>query len=227
MTAAVKARIDHEFREPELLAQAFTHRSAGGPHNERLEFLGDAVIGLVVGEVLYNRFPKADEGQLTRARATLVNRDSLAEIARGLDLGSALRLGEGEMKSGGWRRDSILANALEAVVGAVYVDAGLDAARDLLLTLYAARLAGIDPSVTQKDAKTALQEYLQGRQLPLPRYLTVEITGPPHDQRFAVACDLEAPALRLVAEGRSRRQAEQEAARLVLEALTGQPGAGE
>lgn len=215
----MKTRIDHAFREPELLARAFTHRSAGSPHNERLEFLGDAVIGLVVGEVLYQRFPHADEGQLTRARATLVNRESLADIARQLDLGASLRLGEGEMKSGGWRRDSILANALEAVVGAVYVDAGLDAARKLLLTLYAARLAEIDPSDTRKDAKTALQEYLQGRQLPLPRYLTVEISGPPHDQRFSVACDLEVPALRHVAAGRSRRQAEQEAARLVLETL--------
>ncbi|MGD9602129.1 MAG: ribonuclease III [Gammaproteobacteria bacterium] len=213
--------IEHRFRDGELLTRALTHRSAHHRHNERLEFLGDAVLGLFVAEVLYARFPHADEGQLTRARATLVNRETLAGIARERNLGEAIALGEGELKSGGWRRDSILANALEALVGAIYLDAGLDAVRVELARWYGERLQVIDPEATEKDAKTRLQEYLQGRQQPLPQYATVDVQGPPHAQTFTVACELLEPALRIEASGRSRRQAEQEAARQVLVALQG------
>ncbi len=213
------AGISHRFKDPHLLTLALTHRSASARHNERLEFLGDAVIGLVVADVLYERFPQADEGQLTRARATLVNRDTLAEIARELDFGAALALGEGELKSGGWRRESILANALEAIVGAIYLDAGMEAARLQLMVWFYTRLLHVDPTATQKDSKTQLQEFLQERQNPLPLYRTVDIQGPAHEQCFTIACEIAVPALQVEASGRSRRQAEQEAARLALAAI--------
>jgi len=201
--AALRTGITHEFGDPALLTLALTHRSAAGAHNERLEFLGDAIIGFVIAEFLYQKFPRADEGQLTRTRATLVNRDSLADIARELELGNAIRLGEGEMKSGGWRRDSILANALEAVVGAIYLDAGLEPTRQILLQWYRERL----------------QEHLQRHRNPLPVYETVDVQGPAHDQHFVVRCQLVTPDLSVEARGNSRRQAEQEAARLALVAL--------
>lgn len=215
----MRTGITHEFGDPALLTLALTHRSAAGTHNERLEFLGDAIIGFVIAEFLYQKFPRADEGQLTRTRATLVNRDSLADIARELDLGNAIRLGEGEMKSGGWRRDSILANALEAVVGAIYLDAGLEPTRQILLQWYRERLLRVDPTATQKDAKTRLQEHLQRYRNPLPVYETVDVQGPAHDQHFVVRCQLASPDLSVEARGNSRRQAEQEAARLALAAL--------
>jgi len=211
--------ISHRFRDAELLTLALTHRSARHQHNERLEFLGDAVIGLFIAEYLYAHFPRADEGQLTRARAALVNRETLASIARERHLGAAIALGEGELKSGGWRRDSILANALEAVVGAIFLDAGLEAARTELTDWYGDRLLLVDPTATQKDAKTLLQEYLQQRQFPLPHYVTVEVLGPAHEQHFTIACELSQPPLRIEAQGRTRRHAEQEAARLTLTAL--------
>ena len=209
----------YDFKDSALLTRALTHRSFGAPHNERLEFLGDALLGLVIAEVLYIRFPSADEGQLTRARATLVNRDSLAEIAAEKSLGTHLRLGEGELKSGGWRRTSILANTLEALVGAIYLDGGFDACRDAILQWFASRLAVIDPTATAKDSKTRLQEYLQGRQLSLPIYRTAEVSGPPHAQEFAVECVVDGVTTPICAMGRSRRDAEQEAARLMLVAL--------
>lgn len=220
----MRTGITHEFRNPALLHLALTHRSAASAHNERLEFLGDAIIGFVIADFLYQHFPQADEGQLTRARAALVKRETLADIARELELGPAITLGEGEMKSGGWRRDSILANALEAVTGAIYLDAGADAARRNLLQWYHERLLRVDPGATQKDAKTRLQEFLQRFHHPLPRYDMVMIEGPPHDQRFVVRCEIEVPALKIEAEGGTRRQAEQEAARLALAALAGQAG---
>jgi ribonuclease-3 len=211
--------IGHRFKDPQLLVLALTHRSASNRHNERLEFLGDAVIGLFIADFLYAQFPRADEGQLTRARATLVNRATLASIARELDFGAALALGEGELKSGGWRRDSILANALEAVIGAIYLDAGMEAARAELLLWFRARLSLVDPAATHKDSKTKLQEYLQQRQSPLPLYHTVDVQGPPHEQFFTIACEITKPAVRVQASGRSRRLAEQEAARLALSTL--------
>ena len=222
-TALKLVGIGHRFKDQNLLTLALTHRSASSRHNERLEFLGDAVIGLAITDVLYDRFPGADEGQLTRARATLVNRDTLASIARELDFGAALWLGEGELKSGGWRRDSILANALEAVAGAIYLDAGMDAVCAELMVWFKARLSSVDPVATQKDSKTLLQEYLQERRSPLPLYHTVEVQGPAHEQFFTIACEITTPALRVEANGRSRRHAEQEAARLALSILHAQP----
>jgi ribonuclease III len=215
MTAALSYR----FHDPELLKLALTHRSVSAHHNERLEFLGDALIGALIAEALYRQFPTADEGQLTRARATLVNKDSLAAIARELDLGPRLHLGEGELKSGGWRRDSILANALEAVVGAIFLDGGLTACKEELAQWFATRLATLNPAVMAKDPKTLLQEYLQSRQAPLPTYHTVALSGPPHEQRFTIACEVAGLTQAVQAAGRSRRQAEQEAARLALGAL--------
>ena len=210
----------HAFQNPRLLEAALTHRSAAPAHNERLEFLGDALLGLIVADERCARHPKAAEGPLTRTRAALVNRDTLAEIAREIGLGEEIRLGEGERKSGGWRRASILANALEAVIAAIYLDAGLEAARAEVLTWYAGRLLTHLPENAQKDAKTELQEYLQARRKPLPVYNTVEISGPPHQRVFRVACALpdRDPA---VAEGDSRRRAEQSAARLMLESFAG------
>ncbi|MBX9608619.1 MAG: ribonuclease III [Gammaproteobacteria bacterium] len=218
--ARVHRALGYEFRDATLLWHALTHRSFGTPHNERLEFLGDALLGMVVAEYLFNRFPEADEGRLTRTRATLVNRESLAELARDLELGEHLRLGEGELKSGGWRRDSILANALEALLGAIYLDGGMDACRDTVLRVLEPRLAAIDPTTSTKDAKTALQEYLQGRRLSLPEYTTMDISGPSHAQLFTVSCTVGVLPEPVIASGPSRRKAEQAAARAALTALT-------
>lgn len=210
----------HSFRNPELLDAALTHRSAATAHNERLEFLGDALLGFIIADELCSRHPQAAEGPLTRTRASLVNRETLAEIAREIGLGGQIHLGEGERKSGGWRRSSILANALEAVIAAIYLDSGLEAARAEILGWFQERLLTHLPANAQKDAKTELQEYLQARRKPLPTYTTVDIAGPPHQRTFRVACALpeETPA---VAEGDSRRRAEQSAARLMLETITG------
>ncbi|MGH8597985.1 MAG: ribonuclease III [Gammaproteobacteria bacterium] len=206
----------HPFQDPDLLSLALTHRSANARHNERLEFLGDALIGALIAESLYQRFPAADEGQLTRARATLVNKNSLAAIARELDLGSRLHLGEGELKSGGWRRDSILANALEALVGAIFLDAGIAACKIEVLHWFESRLTALNPAVMEKDPKTLLQEYQQSRQAPLPSYHMIAMDGPPHSQSFTIACEVAGLIQPVQAVGRSRRQAEQEAARRAL-----------
>lgn len=211
--------LDYQFRDESLLAKALTHRSANANHNERLEFLGDAILGFVVGEFLYRKFPLADEGQLTRTRASLVNKNCLANIAREIDLGPRLQLGDGERKSGGWRRDSILSNALEALIGAIYLDGGIDACRHQLELWFADRFANTDPSQSSKDAKTCLQEYLQSRGLALPVYNTVEVTGPAHHRIFVIACAVseldEAP----IGRGESRRKGEQQAAELALKAM--------
>jgi ribonuclease-3 len=210
----------HRFADAALLRQAFTHRSAGSPHNERLEFLGDALLNLVVAEQLYARWPKADEGAMTRARAGLVRESTLAAIARGLDLGPRLILGPGEMKSGGHRRDSILADAVEALIAAIYLDAGFDACRNAVLGLYEPLLAALPPlHQVGKDAKTRLQEWLQARQLPLPAYTLLAESGDEHDKTFHVSCTLAEPALAAEGEGGSRRAAEQRAAEAVLEKL--------
>jgi ribonuclease-3 len=215
----LQSALRYEFTDASLLTVALTHRSAGKPNNERLEFLGDAIIGFLVAEFLHQHFPDADEGQLTRTRASLVNRETLAGMARELNLGSVIALGEGEQKSGGWRRDSILANALEAVLAAIYLDGGMEPARLSLRDWYGDRLLNVDPGATQKDSKTRLQEFLQQRRLPLPTYSTREVEGPPHAQSFTVVCTLETPPLSLEGRGNSRRHAEQEAARLALTAL--------
>jgi len=212
-------RIGHPFRNPDLLQQALRHRSAGAPHNERLEFLGDAMLNLVIAEALYARWPKADEGALTRARAALVRESALAEVARRLELGPRLVLGPGEMKSGGERRDSILADALEAVIAAIYLDAGFQACRAVLLPWFEAGLDGLPAGKVEKDPKTRLQEWLQGRQLPRPEYVPLEARGDDHARIFRVSCRTADPALDAQAEGSSLRAAEQAAAERVLALL--------
>lgn len=212
-------RLAHRFRQPELLQQALRHRSAGSPHNERLEFLGDALVNLVVAEALYARWPKADEGTLTRARASLVRESALAEVARRLGLGDRLELGPGELKSGGHRRDSILADALEAVVGAIHLDAGFEACRAEILPWFEPGLAELPAGKVEKDPKTRLQEWLQGRQLPRPAYRLVETLGDDHARVFRVACETSEPPLAEEAEGSSLRAAEQLAAERVLSRL--------
>lgn len=209
-------RIGHAFGDPELLRRALTHRSFGSRNNERLEFLGDALVNLIVAEALFERFPRADEGELTRARAALVREGSLADIARTLALGDRLELGPGELKSGGFRRDSILADALEAVVAAIYLDAGFEACRRTVLGWFEAQLVSLPSGGTAKDAKTRLQEWLQARQLPLPEYRLVAAEGDDHEKTFHVACALESPATEQTGLGSSRRQAEQAAALAVL-----------
>lgn len=211
--------LGHRFTRDELLIQALTHRSAGASNNERLEFLGDALIGFVIAEALWERFPKADEGTLSRMRASLVKRESLARLARDLKLGDSLRLGAGELRTGGHARDSILADALEAVLGAVYLDAGFERARAVVLALFAARLEQTDAERAGKDPKTRLQEWLQSYKRPLPEYLVLSIDGDQHDQTFIVSCQLQDADVTTRGTGTSRRRAEQAAAESMLERI--------
>jgi len=217
--AWVRGQLGYEPREPALFRAALTHRSATGPNNERLEFLGDAVLNLVVAHHLYVAFPDATEGDLSRLRARVVSGEPLAEVAASLELGEALQLGSGELKTGGFRRQSILADALEAVLGALYLDGGLAAADGVIGRLFQPRIAALPAPDELKDAKTRLQEYLQSRGLTLPRYKVERVEGEAHAQTFYVAC--EVPALRLAGEGRgsSRRRAEQEAAERILSSI--------
>ncbi|HEX7965987.1 MAG TPA: ribonuclease III [Gammaproteobacteria bacterium] len=217
--ASLLRALGRTFSDPDLLALALTHRSAGGHNNERLEFLGDALINVCVAEALYRRHPGLEEGDLSRLRASLVNQETLAEVARELDLGSHLTLGPGELKSGGFRRASILADALEGLVGAVFLDAGFDAAREVTLRLLESRLATPPSAESLKDAKTRLQEVLQARELPLPAYAVESVRGEPHKQTFRVSCSITALQVRTEGEAGSRRAAEQEAARRALERL--------
>jgi ribonuclease-3 len=204
--------IDHVFNEPSLLRQALTHRSYGIPHNERLEFVGDAVLNCVVALSLYERFPTLPEGDLSRVRANLVNKETLAQVARRLGLGAAIRLGEGESRSGGADRPSILADAMEAVFGAVFLDAGFTAARSTIDAVYADVLRDADPSTLGKDPKTRLQEWLQSRRMPVPEYAIVATTGEAHAQQFAVECRIADLSIVSRGTGGSRRAAEQDAA---------------
>lgn len=213
----------HTFRDPDLLSQALTHRSAGAPHNERLEFLGDAVLGALVAESLFARWPSADEGTLTRARAELVRESSLAAVARELDLGARLVLGPGELKSGGHRRDSILSDALEAVIAAIYLDAGLETCRDVVLPLFEKTMIALASGRVAKDAKTRLQEWLQGRQKALPVYELLSESGEEHAKTFLVRCALHDAGVAAEGQGSSRRAAEQQAAEAVMVLLEG-PG---
>lgn len=208
------ASLGYTFQQPALLVEALTHRSASASNNERLEFLGDALLNMVIAEYLFRQYPKASEGELSRLRASLVKGETLAELARNLRLGDWLYLGPGELKSGGFRRESILSDAMEAIFGAVYLDGGLSACRDLIVSLYRDNLARLLSANELKDPKTLLQEYLQARQQALPIYNVLEIRGEPHTQSFKVEC-VVADA-RAVAEGSSRRKAEQEAARRLL-----------
>lgn len=207
-------KLGYRFADGTLLDLALTHRSAGRPNNERLEFLGDALVNLVVAEMLFDARPKANEGELSRVRSQLVSEPALAERARGLGLGDALKLGPGELKSGGFRRDSILSDAFEAVVAAIYRDRGFGACRDWLHGVFAQPIAEAGPP--HKDPKTRLQEWLQGRGLPLPRYELLAESGAEHDRRFDVACILSEPALRFEGTGGSHRAAEQAAAEAAL-----------
>ena len=214
-------RLGYGFDDGGLLDQALTHRSVGAHNNERLEFLGDAVLGFVIAEFLYRAEPDAHEGRLTRLRAHLVRRETLAAIARELQLGEVLRLGPGELKSGGRGRDSILADAFEAVIGAIYLDSGMSACRGVLETLYRDRLLRAAREVGLKDPKTRLQEALQGRGSALPQYTVVELGGSAHEQSFTVECQVDGIPRPVTGFGSSRRKAEQDAASRALEALDG------
>jgi ribonuclease-3 len=215
----VTDKLGYECRDPALLESALTHRSAGGSHNERLEFLGDAVLNCVVAKLVFHRFPDANEGDLSRFRASLVSGEALAVIAAEIDLGSQLRLGSGELKSGGFRRKSILADALEALFGAVYLDGGFDAAAGVVERLLVPRLGRLPSADELKDPKTRLQEALQARGLPLPSYAVESISGEAHNQLFEVRCTVSSLGLKVSASGASRRRAEQAAAQLVLNAI--------
>lgn len=212
-------QLGHAFADPQLLDDALTHRSAQTRHNERLEFLGDAVLGFLVAEALWRRFPQATEGELSRLRARLVNRESLAGVAQALDLGQYLRLGAGELRSGGHARESILADAVEAVLAALYLDGGLEVARGVVDQLLGKRIAALSPADQGKDAKTRLQEWLQGRRLALPVYEVLETSGEDHAQTFVVRCAVEALGRSSTAVGPNRRKAEQLAAERLLETL--------
>ena len=211
--------LGYTFARSDLLTQALTHRSHGAVNNERLEFLGDSVLNCSVAHALYDTFPDLPEGSLSRLRANLVRQETLAEIAAALKLGDSLRLGEGELKSGGFRRPSILADALESLFGAIFLEAGFDEAQRVVRGLFDPLVAKIDPRASGKDPKTQLQEILQSRRMPLPDYQLVDTQGEAHDQSFIVECVLSRPALSTRGVGKSRRAAEQEAARLACEQL--------
>jgi ribonuclease-3 len=221
--AELERRLDHKFSNPDLARQALTHRSFGTPHNERLEFLGDSLLNCAVATLLYERFTHLPEGDLSRLRATLVNQASLSQVAAGLGLGERLRLGEGELKSGGFRRPSILADAVEALLGAVYLDAGFEAARRSVMHLLGDRLESAGSKPVDKDPKTALQELLQGRGLALPRYAVQKTEGEAHDQTFIVECRVDDLGAVATGKGTSRRAAEQAAAEGVLAQLEKAP----
>lgn len=204
----------------QLLQEALTHRSAGSPNNERLEFLGDAALGFIIAQELIHLFPNANEGELSRMRASLVNQSALADLARQLNLGDWLILGQGEMKSGGFRRDSILSDALEAIIGAIVEDHGIEACRTWVLNLYRPKLAELEHGCWQKDPKTRLQEFLQSRGLPLPEYELITQQGAPHDQTFQVKCCIDLLPEPCIGTGSSRKRAEQQAAEKTLAMLS-------
>ncbi|WP_047541576.1 ribonuclease III [Methylotenera versatilis] len=216
---SLASRLGYQFKNAALLAQALTHRSFSANNNERLEFLGDGALNFIIANQLYNRFNKLPEGDLSRLRAQLVKESTLCEIAISLNVGESLKLGEGEMKSAGWKRPSILADALEAIVGAVYIDGGHLAAEALVLQLFSEKISQIDPKIIDKDAKSQLQEYLQAKKIALPDYNVVLIEGEAHAQTFKIACNIQALNINTVGEGTSRRNAEQQAAQLALDKI--------
>jgi ribonuclease-3 len=223
--AGLSSAIGHTFAQPEYLAQALTHRSFGAQHNERLEFLGDSVLNCRVASLLYDRFQHLPEGDLSRIRANLVNQTTLAKLANELGLGGHLRLGDGEVRSGGAFRASILADAFEAVLGAIYLDAGFDAAGNVIDRLFQPLLEDSAGTIQGKDAKTQLQEWLQGKRHPLPEYRVMRIEGAHHQQTFVVACHVAAKNLESEGMGNSRRIAEQHAAAAMLMLLDGKAAA--
>jgi len=219
-SSALCRKLGYEFKQPQLLQRALTHRSYAAEHNERLEFLGDAILGCVIAKHLYSNYPQLSEGELSRLRSNLVREETLATLARQLDLGSQLKLGEGELKSGGFRRPSILADALEALFGAILLDSGFAAAEQAVLNLYVPYLEKMDVQKLGKDAKTLLQEYLQGKHMPLPAYSVIDMQGEAHAQSFEVECVI--PSLKISARGSgtTRRNAEQQAAQAAYQQLT-------
>jgi ribonuclease-3 len=212
-------RIGYTFHRPELLRQALTHRSHSLPHNERLEFLGDSVLNCAIAGLIFRHFPDLTEGNLSLVRANLVNQQALANLAHALGLGTLIRLGEGELKSWGNRRPSTLADSLEAVLGAIYLDGGFAAAEKVVVSVFAPLLQELDERTLGKDPKTLLQEYLQSHRLALPQYSVIATAGEAHQQHFTVECVIVKPAIRTVGEGASRRRAEQEAAKRAYEQL--------
>lgn len=211
--------LGHQFQDPSLLTTALSHRSIGSNNNERLEFLGDAILSYVISTKLYHLFPLSNEGKLSRYRANLVKGETLAKLGRELELGDYLILGSGELKSGGYRRDSILADAMEAIIGAVYLDAGIDAASALITKLYGDRIEQVTPDAKLKDPKTRLQEYLQSKRLPLPEYEVISTEGEAHNQTFIVSCSVDGLDSATEGVGSSRRKAEQSAAEEALKRL--------
>jgi len=222
--AALLKQLEYSFVNAELLDEALTHRSAAAKNNERLEFLGDGILNFVIAHELFKRYPDVQEGDLSRLRATLVNKESLAEIAKHLNLSEVIKLGSGELKSGGFRRPSILADAVESIFGAVYSDSGFEPCRDLIVRLYEKRLASPIDLQSLKDAKTQLQELLQSRHYALPEYQVVKITGQAHAQVFHVRCSIEKMNIQVDGEGRSRRKAEQVAAEKAIIKVTAHYG---
>ena len=216
---AFEQKLGHNFKNSSLLLHALTHRSFGTPNNERLEFLGDGILNFCIANLIFERFPEMPEGELSRFRANLVNQAVLAEIAASLDVGGLLRLGDGELKTGGGSRPSILGDSLEAVLGAVFLDAGFNAAASVVYGLFASRLTDAGKSRPSKDAKTELQEWLQAKHLPLPSYTVKRIEGEAHRQQFHVECAVKAFEIQIEGTGASRRLAEQAAAGKVLSAL--------
>lgn len=212
--------LGYSFNNTLLLKSALTHRSAGHDNNERLEFLGDAILGFVIAEALYRQFPDASEGTLTRLRASLVKRDTLAQLGRSAGISEYIQLGSGELKSGGWRRDSILANAMEAIIGAIYLDGGMENCRKSILHVFSDLLVGLSIENAGKDAKTRLQEYMQARQMPLPVYRISTESGEAHEREFTIECEVVGISAAVSASGRSKQAAEQAAAEKTLLKLT-------
>ena len=215
----LQARLGYRFSRPELLVQALTHRSHSNPHNERLEFLGDSVLNCVIASEIYRRYSRLKEGELSRLRANLVRQDALHQVAQGLALGQFLRLGGGEQRTGGSARPSILADSVEAILGAVFLDGGFGAAQAVTLNIFGVLLDDLNPKSQGKDPKTLLQEVLQSKRIPLPKYAVVSTQGAAHDQRFEVECVIPDLALRSTGSGATRRVAEQEAAMRAFEML--------
>jgi ribonuclease-3 len=210
--ASLSRIIHYTFQDASLMMMALTHRSFNAQHNERLEFLGDSILSFLIAQELYQRFPKIDEGDLSRLRAQLVKESSLSSIATSMGLGDFIQLGEGELKSAGWRRPSILADTLEAIIGAIYLDAGIEPAHQFVLRFFEKQLNEIDPKLIQKDAKTLLQELLQSQKSDLPIYTVVSIEGEAHSQSFTIECIIKKSNIKTQGIGQSRRIAEQEAA---------------
>ena len=210
--ASLSRIIHYTFHDPSLMIMALTHRSSSSQHNERLEFLGDSVLSFLIANELYKRFPRIDEGDLSRLRAQLVKESSLSHIALSIGLGDFIRLGEGELKSAGWRRPSILADTFESIIGAIYLDGGIESAQQFVLRFFDMQLNEIDPTLIQKDAKTLLQELLQSKKSDLPIYTVVSIEGEAHSQTFTMECLIKKSNIKTQGVGNSRRIAEQEAA---------------